>query len=223
MRVSDFFIQVNGAYRGTDDDAPVTGTPDHDLWLATLNRKLGEAYRDELWGSNFEVRDIGTVVAGTQSYDLDDDVLAPSDTVTVTTTTDQTITYTLVEPQERGNVTKSVYVSGHDPQTLTFYDEITSTDPAVAGTISMAGYWIPDSLTSANQDLVIDDPWWAVYAVAAELASNELTYEDKAGDLFGKANERWKRMVALNRRGTSGNPRKARTSVTRIIGARGGN
>lgn len=38
MELFDFFDEVNSAYRATDDDAPVTGTSDHDNWLSTTNR-----------------------------------------------------------------------------------------------------------------------------------------------------------------------------------------
>jgi len=55
--------------------------------------------------------------------------------------------------------------------------------------------------------------------VAAELASNDLTYESKYPDLAGRANELYKQMATNNRRGTSGNPRTVQTKVDRITGA----
>jgi hypothetical protein len=46
IQLSDFFDDVNSAFRGTDDDAPASGTPDHDHWLLTTNRKIRTYARD---------------------------------------------------------------------------------------------------------------------------------------------------------------------------------
>jgi hypothetical protein len=220
MILSDFFRHVNSAYRGTDDDAPASGTPDYTEWLDATNRKKNQWAKDMkvLWRSCWELRDIGTVTAGTQAYELDDDFIAPSDKLAVTTLTQQEVDYTIVAPEERRSVPRSVYISGRDPQVLTFADPITSTDHIVGGTMQLGGFFLPDDLENPKDVIPVDDPYWLVYAVAAELAFNDLTYEDKAPDLEGNADKLWAVMVANNRRGTSGNPRTARTHVARIPG-----
>jgi hypothetical protein len=284
MIISSLFDQVNAAYRGSDDDAPVVGTTDYTLWLATANRKKEEWARDSknVWLSNFSYnspsepgtvattattaltgtstyftdyrvgdkitvsgeteRTIATIVSdtsltvtvafsnttasatfthtniiatGIQSYSLHRSLLAPSDQAIVTTT-NQTLYYQLGKPQERDRFTREVYISGRDPQTITFYDTIASTDQSVGGTLIVPGYYIPADYTSASDVITVDDPYWLVYAVASELAFNDLTYESKYVDLNNKANNLYNQMVITNRRGTSNYPRIARTNVNRI-------
>lgn len=220
MTVETLLTQINAAYRGTDDDAPADGTPDFDLWLATANRKQNEWARDgkNTWQSLFEIREVGTVAAGTQVYDLDEEIILPANKVIVTTTGDQVLEYTISKPQERQRFLRSAYISGRDPQTLTFYDTITSDSQIDGGTISIAAYFVPEDLTSVSDVVSVDDPYWLVYAVASELAFNDLTYEDKYQDLNVKANNLWRQMSQNNRRGTSDFPRTARTNVNRIAG-----
>jgi hypothetical protein len=223
MILSTFFDQVNSSYRGTDDDAPAAGTPDYDVWLLTTNRKIHEYATDSnhLWQCLFDPdRTIAPVIsAGLQTYNLSTDFFAPSDVIIVTTTGGQDIEYTVVAPEDRGTVFRSVYVSSDNPQTLTFYDDIVTGSEIIGGTIKVPGYYIPADLTTATDVIPVSNPYWLVYAVAAELAFNELTYESKTADLEGKANNLWNVMVAKNRRGTAGNPRKVRYQVTRIPGS----
>lgn len=220
MILSTLFAQVNNAFRGSDDDAPASGTDDYTLWLNTVNRKLSEWARDgkQARESLFEVRDIGTVAAGTQTYDLDDEILIPADKVVVTTTDDIEVEYVICKPQERDRFDNAVYISGSDPQKLTFADTIASTDNVVGGTISIAGYFIPDDLASDSDTIPVDDPYWLVYAVASELAFNDLTYEAKADSLNTKANNLYMQMNSNNRRGTNNNPRTVSTNVYHITG-----
>ncbi len=216
MTLTQLFTQISGAYRGTDDDSPVEGSVDYIYWLAVANRKISEWFQGENWVSLFSIESLGTVTAGTQTYDLEDTIILPADRVTVTTTTGHDIDYRLVKPQERGRYPHSVYISGRDPQTLTFSDTIESTDQIVGGTIYVAGYYMPDDLVNASDTVPCDDPYWLVYAVASELAFNDLTYAAKAPDLVAKANNLWSGMVLSNRRGSGNNPRVARTNVTAI-------
>lgn len=220
MIVSELFDQINAAYRGTDDDAPVSGSVDYTLWLNTTNRKINEWARDgkNTWQSLFDIREVGTVAFGTQTYDLDDQILVPADEVTITTLTDNILCYKISKPQERTRYIKSAYVSGIDPQKLTFPVTFPSTSDAIGGTINLAAYFIPDDLTASTDTILVDDPYWLVYAVASELAFNDLTYESKYVDLNTKANTLYAQMSSNNRRGSNDNPRQARTNVERIRG-----
>lgn len=220
MQVSDLFTQVNSAYRGSDDDPPTSGV-DFTLWLATANRKQGEWCRDTKnnWASLWSVDTLSSSIAdGTQSYDLDETLLIPSDRVTVTVGT-QLYYYTICKPEERDRFNNAAYISGNDPKQLTFVDTIDSTSPILGGTITIGGYHVLEDLTSGGDTIFVDDPYWLVYATAAELAFNDLTYSDKSPDLNNKANALYDQMVANNRRGTSGNPRTLRTDMgaTRIL------
>lgn len=222
MEVSTLFTQINTAYRGSDDDAPAAGTTDYTLWLATINRKISEWASDgkNTWQSLFDIRTIGTISAGTQTYDLDADIILPADNVIVTTTNGHDIEYTICKPQERKRYLNAVYISGHNPQVLTFVDSILSSNQIVGGSLKIAGYYTPEDITSLTDTVPVDDAYWLVYSVASELAFNDLTYESKAADLTAKANNLYAGIVSNNRRGTNNNPRIARTNVNRIPGTR---
>ena len=99
MNVTTLFTQINAAFRGSDDDAPTTGT-DFALWLATANRKLNEWSSDpiNIWQSNFSYEkpnEPGTVsttgsttLTGSSTYFTDYNV---GDTITVYGETVRTI------------------------------------------------------------------------------------------------------------------------------------
>ena len=218
MILSTFFSHVNNAFRGSDDDAPTSGN-DYDLWLNTTNRKIAEWAGDSknTWQSLFEIRSIGTVSSGTQTYSLDDDFVSPADKLYVTVNS-QDIDFMIVKPEERDRFSSAVYISGRDPQNITFVDTIDSNSQIVGGTIYLAARFVPGELTAAGDTIPVDDPYWLVMAVASELAFNDLTYSDKAPDLNAKANDLYAGMVSTNRRGSNNNPRIAQTNVSRIKG-----
>lgn len=222
MILSELFTQINGTYRGTDDDAPTTG-PDFNLWLATANRKQAEWGRDtkQTWRSLFSIYSLPTVIAtAVQTYDLSATILLPADKITITTLTNTVVDYKVAEPQERDRYEHSVYISGNNPQKITFNDTIKATDVIVGGTINVAGYFLPADLTEAGNTIQVDDPYWLVYAVASELAFNDLTYESKYVDLNAKANNLYSQMAQNNRRGSNNSPRQARVNINRIIDPR---
>lgn len=217
MLVSEFIQRVNDAFRG-DEAAPVESTDEHDYWLRTGNRKKDEWARDpkQTWASNFEVRELGTITAGTQTYELDEDFLQPSDKITVTDAAGRDHNYVLGPPQERGRYARSAYISGRDPRNLTFFDDIVAGAQIVGGTLKVPGFYIPDDMDNAAGEVPVDDPNWLVLATASELAFNDITYEDKYPDLNSKANALYLQMVTANRKGTSGYPRTARVVGVRI-------
>lgn len=220
MVLSELIVRINDAFRG-DETSPVAGTDEYAYWLRTANRKVSEWARDtkQNWRSNFDIVEAGTIAVGTQAYDLDDTLLQPSDYVIVTPTTGVDIRYTLASPQERERYTNSAYVSGRDPQILTFYDDILTGNQIVGGTLKVPGYYLPDTMAIASDVVPVDDPNWLVLATASELAFNDITYEDKYVDLNTKANALYAQMVSANRKGSSGYPRQARTAVRRINGS----
>lgn len=287
MTITQFFDQVNGAFRGTDDDAPTTGV-DFNLWLATANRKQNEWATDEknVWKSLFRyekplepgtvatngtttltgtntfftdynvgdtilvsgetVRTIASITSdtsldvtiafsttastltyyhatiiqsGIQSYSLPRTFSHPSDRAIVSTLNSGILYYKIGKPQERERYENEVYISSALPQEATFYSTIDTThnDNLLGGTLKVPGYYIPADFTTATDTVTIDDPYWLVYAVASELAFNDITYSDKAPDLNNKANSLYSKMITNNRRGTNNNPRQARTNVNRIL------
>lgn len=288
MELTELLDEINSAYRGTDDDAPVTGTGDHDYWMLVINRKIRQWARDSkqnwqsLWSedapieagtvatngtttltgtsthftdyrvgdqilvSGQTVRTIATITddttltvtvafsgtnsgktfyhtsiitAGVQSYSLNRRFINPSDDVHVLTTDDQDIKYTMVKPQTRGTEFRSVYTSSDRPKVLTFYDEIVSGAQIVGGSLQVPGYYMPSPMSDDTDLVPVDDPDWLVYAVAGELAANDLIYESKSADLILRSNQLYSAMAQNNRRLTSGNPTKSRYNVFRIPGS----
>ena len=158
-----------------------------------------------------------TIIAtGVQSYNLHRSFLLPSDQVEVTTTDDEILYYTIIHPQERNTTTQNVFVSGDNPKVLTYSAEITSTDNVVGGSLSVPGYYLPDDMTAGSDILPFPDPNWGTMATAAEIAFNDIIYEDKADGINAKANALYAMMSQANRAGTWNNPRKIPTSVVRI-------
>ena len=291
MILSDLFLQINSAYRGSDDDVPLAGTADYNLWLYTTNRKVSEWAGDSknTWQSLFyidtpdepgtvsttatttltgvgtyftdyqvgdlinvsgeTVRTIATITSdtdltvtvafsntvstklythttiiktGVQSYNLHRDFQNASDSVTITTTTLNDLTFTLGKAQERERYSNEVYITGLNPMTITFVDTIDATHNSnwIGGTLKVPGYYTPKDLSASTDTIPVDDPYWLVYSTASELAFNDLTYESKAGDLNSKANNLYSGMISNNRKGTNNYPRVARTNVVRIKGTR---
>ena len=222
MLVSALFSRINYALRGIDDTTPSEGSEDATYWLDLINRKKDEFATDPLenWSSLFELRDLSAPVAAlNQVYDLPTDFLRPSDDVYVTTTDDQRIDFNLLKPQLRDFVPNPVFISGLNPQTLTFVDDITASSQLVGGTITVGGYYLPADMTAFTDTVPVNDPNWLAMAVAAEIAFNDVSYEDKAPDLNAKANALYMAMKAANRRGTITHPRTIPTSVRRIRGS----
>jgi hypothetical protein len=98
--VSEFLTHVNYALRGTDDDAPEVGEEEASYWIATLNRKKDELYRNAkvLWDETYSAttpNEPGTVatagttaLTGTSTKFLDYRV---GDKITVDGETERTI------------------------------------------------------------------------------------------------------------------------------------
>lgn len=122
----------------------------------------------------------------------------------------------VVNPEERDPITRSVFIAGRDPQKLYFSDTIAATEDIIGGTLYTPGYFMPDDSTATTDVLPFIDPNWAVMSVAAEIAFNDITYEDKAPDLNAKANALFEQMVKKNRGQIHNVPRRVPTNVKRI-------
>lgn len=157
------------------------------------------------------------IATGVQSYNLNRRFVNPSDKIIVNNTEDSELI--VVKPKERTEDGCEVYISGMNPQSLTFVDTVT--DEMIGGILEVPGYYAPKALTSDSDTINVDNPYWLVYSTASELAFNDLTYENKYADLNAKANNLYMMMSMKNRRGTNGNPKIAPTMVDRILSPEG--
>jgi hypothetical protein len=222
MTVSEFLTHVNLALRGTDDDAPTFGTDEANYWVATLNRKKDELYRNSrvLWDATWSVDSLGVVTASaTPTYNCETELIAPSDKAFIVDTNSQKVYYDLIKPRERKDNKREVYLAGVNPQILYFTNEIEAGEDIVGGTLYLPGYYMPADVSLEDDDLPLPDPYWGVMAVAAEVAFNDIVYEDKAEGLNAKANALYMQMVRNNRRGTYNNPRVTSHNHYRIRSA----
>jgi len=153
-----------------------------------------------------------------QTYNVHRGLLGASDKVYVLDTSNNKVFLDLVHPQERDYQNQQVYLSGGNPETLTFTSDIDSS--LDGGTLVIPGYYMPADLTTSTDLLPVPDPNWLVFATASELAFGDIIYEDKAEILNSRANALWKAMVIRNRRGVYGQPRKTPYNVKRITDTR---
>lgn len=221
MTGAEFIVRVNDRVRGTDDDPPAIGSDEANYWFRLLNQKKDELYGDvtKRWRNIFESnREVGTVTSGDFSIELPDDLLIPSDVCYVIDADGHRTDYKIAQPQARDRFTREVYISG-TPATLFFTNTINIGDLIVGGTLYLPGYYLPEDIT-ANDDLPFPDPNWAVLAVAAEVAGNDIVYEDKEANLNTKANNLYRLMVKRNRANPHGYPNKSAYNVHRIRGVR---
>jgi hypothetical protein len=221
MTLTTFMQQVSYAFRALEDDAPGLGTPDWIYWTSILNLKKDELYRDvsKQFPETYQVLNLGTITASAApSFDLDDNFLSASDTAYVIDTAGTRYEFDIIKAQERDPNKQQVFISGLDPKTLYFTKAIAANAGYVGGTLFLPAYIMPDDVSATNGSATIPlpNPYWGVYAVAGEVAANDLSYEDKAPDLNAKANNLFNMMVKQNIRGTFANPRKSRTNVIKI-------
>ncbi len=156
------------------------------------------------------------IVAGTQSYSLHRSFILPSDTISITKTDDAVREYEYLHPQERDNQRQQVYISGDNPKVITFTKTIEATADIVGGVLTVPGYFLPDDLENEDDILPFPDPNWGVMASAAEIAFNDIIYEDKSSDINNKANALFRAMAQTNRAGSYNNPRKIPTNIASV-------
>jgi len=227
MNVTKFLLHVNYALRGTDEDAPNIGTDEANQWIETLNRKKDELYQNVnvLWNETWEVKSLGAISAtATPSFNIDTTFIAASDELYAVDANSKKIYYDIIKPKERPRTGRAFYIAGMNPEVLYCTNEILATEDIVTGTLYLPGYYMPADIDTSTEDgtttIPFLDPYYGVMAVASEVAFNDITFEDKATDLAGKANFLYKQMVRKNRRNTYGNRRQIPTVVQRITDTR---
>jgi hypothetical protein len=227
MLLSDALVKISYALRGLDDEAPAINTDEGDYWVSVLNTKKDELYKDtkQNWSSAYTVINLGTISASTAlSFDLPDkflgvagdnfDDLHGSDGYIIKTNGERT-NIKVIKPSERTSA-QQLYISGLNPQTITFTQEITADDEIVGGTLFLPAYVIPDDVSLETDALPVPDADWLVFATAAELAFSDIIYEDKAEGLNTKANNLYRLMMANNRRLSNGSVKQMTYAVPKI-------
>jgi hypothetical protein len=234
MTLTEFLKRVNYALRGTDDDVPTVGDDDANYWVTTFNRKKDEMYDDvtKNWESAYDEKTIGTISASTSLvFNLDDSdtnnklsgYLAPAEQAFVIDANGTYHYFDIVKSTEIDRRYQQVIITGQNPKKLRFTRPILAGDAMIGRSLILPAYWRPADLDPAGdgtQVIPVDDPNWGAMATAAQVAFNDITYEDKFDDLDGQANVLWKNMVKKNRKRNSGNPKTTQYRVKRITSPR---
>lgn len=225
MELQQAILLINDALRGVDDEAPNSGTEDYLYWVRVLNRKKNELYSNasKTWRNTYDVKSAGTIAASSSpTYSLNDSFIAPSGSkyssgIYVVTTAGQRVDLELINPQDRATGNQ-VFIGGLNPQKLYFTGAIDASSPLVGGMLYVSGYYMPSDISEITDKLPFPDPYWGIMATAAEIAGNDIVYEDKEANLVAKANSLYTQMERNNSRGVPGAENKTKTSVKRIRG-----
>lgn len=219
MLVSTLIAKINYELRGLDDVAPSEGSDEANYWLSVANDKKHEWAIDptENWKSLWLERALAAPIAhGDNTYVVDTDLIRPSDQIFITVGSRKSW-FELTDPEKRQSNSRGVYISG-TPKVLNFNQIITANSTYAGGVITIPGYYEPADMTSFDDTVPVDDPIWLVRAVAAEIAFNDTSYEDKAPDILAKANDSYMKMRAANHKGTATAPRTIPTITRKIRG-----
>ena len=195
MILSQLVTEAYLAYRGKTSSVPASGTEKYTRILTIANRKQREWAQDSNvdWLSRYEIRSAGTLSSGTQTYDIDSDVMRLSYFVILTNLSAVKSYVSILKPQQITRFTTGAYVAGFNPQQLTFITTITSAYTGFG--LSYPCFTMPTDLSVATSVVAVDDPQWLVYAVAAELARNDYAKEEQYTNLIGQANDLYMKMV----------------------------
>lgn len=200
MTVSALLTQIYLAYRGKGSArVPAFGTDKSNDMLVIANRKKNEWATDpnNKWASLFENRLISVIDYTDTTYDLPDDFYQPSDFARIVDLNDSIYDYPIVKPQQRNNFSKSVYISGRQPNKIaTFAQEINSS--LDGGSLYIPGYYIPVDMALEADIVSVDYPEWLVYIVASELSRNDPAKDDQYVNLVNQANDVYRKMVEAN-------------------------
>lgn len=197
MILSDLVAEISVAYKGRDKQW-AEGTDKWDRAVTILNRKRREWARDAdvSWRSLYSIETIGTF-STTQTYNLASDINKLGDFVYLEDGNNWK-QFSVISPLRRREYSQACYVTGINPQVLTFIDTISATDPWIGSDIKAGAYSIPADVTTGSSEVTIDNPEWLIYATAAELARNDPAKDDQFDNLLGMANDLYQKMKDAN-------------------------
>lgn len=229
MTLTQFYTRTSHLLRGIDEDPPTHGDDEAIYFLDTLNRVKDDLYQDteKNWRNTYEVRSIGTITASAAPvYSLPTDFLALSGNenstagagggVYIIKTDGNRVDVNVIKPEERDSVNRAAFIAGSSPEKLYFTTPIVAGEDIIGGTLYAPAYFMPADLSAEADVLPFLNPNWACTAVAAEVAFNDITFEDKAPDLNVKANDLYKKMLKRNKGQLHNAPQRVKYNVKPI-------
>lgn len=125
------------------------------------------------WKSLYRKESVGTISASDRiSVDLDEIrklSTDPNDKVVLTSTDGTETEYDIVKPNQLANHTKCCALMGEE---LVFSEAFDSDSQWIGATVTAPYYTFAEQMTSANDEVPVDQPLWLVYMTAAEFVRN---------------------------------------------------
>lgn len=182
-------------------DAPAAGTSKYEvlLDLADSMTKAWESEPGVEWDSLYSVQIIGTVSA-TDTFELTEEVnyisKSEDNPVRITNGT-STKAYKVVSARQLYKYKDSDVCAqiGHN---LVFAKAFASDSNLIGYNIQVPAIIHVDDITSANDDIQVDDPMWLVYMMAAEFCRNDVVKQGQYDNLLAYANQCMERMKQAN-------------------------
>jgi len=153
------------------------------------------------WESTYDYVSIGTVSA-TDSYSIDTDTVfkvsqKEFDDIKIVDSDNKTWFYKRVAPSDftKRRAFNVCTIRGGN---LVFDRAFTEDDAQFGATIYLPAYQRLEDLTSANDDILVDDPEWLLTMVAAEIVRNDVVKQNQYPNLIAQAQNLMQKMKENN-------------------------
>lgn len=155
------------------------------------------------WNSLYDrAHAIGTI-SNNDTYALDDEIAevstAKGDNIYVENN-GKKINFQLVDYDDLRNYPTGNYCAVQS-ENLVFNARSAEDDPCYGGRIYAPVYLNIEELENADDDVVVDDPYWLVTMCAAEYIRNDIVKQNQYGNLIAEANNLMTNMIRRNRTG----------------------
>lgn len=153
------------------------------------------------WNSLYERnRALGTI-STKQEYDLDDDISEVSasngDDIYILTNDGRKVKFSLVAYNDLQNFPNGNYVAKIGNQ-LVFNKPFAEDSDLIGGRLFVPCYHTIEDLEDADDETVVDNPYWLVTICAAEYIRNDIVKQNQYGNLIAEANNLMTNMIRAN-------------------------
>lgn len=186
---------IQKAYKmATGDDESISRSePSYGKYLSILNDLQRDWYEESLvlpnerWASL--EREESIVISSDTQYDLDGElVLHPLNhsPLSITLPSGEIIIPKLVSTTEfiRSN-DKNIYTASSDGKIINFKKDLVKS--AIGGRITYPYYINLEEVSNNEDDIIVDNPSWLVYMLAAEIARSDIVQAGQYGNLIALA------------------------------------